>query len=134
MAIADKTRLRLLSLMREREISVCLLAEILGESQPKISRHLACLRNAGIVETRRDGKWVYYKIAEQKDVSAERVLREMISWLNSQENLRAEYEKLAASSNQYESISTTRVISEPEISDLTYMRRNQDRELETFLL
>ena len=55
-ALADKTRLRLLNLMRVDEICVCFFVEVLGESQPKISRHLAYLRNAGIVETRRDGK------------------------------------------------------------------------------
>ena len=62
LALADKTRLRLLNLMREDEICVCYFTEALGESQPKISRHLAYLRNAGIVSARREGKWMNYKI------------------------------------------------------------------------
>jgi ArsR family transcriptional regulator len=61
-ALADPTRLRLLNLMDGREICVCYFVEILKQSQPKISRHLAYLRNAGIVSARREGKWMHYKI------------------------------------------------------------------------
>ncbi|MFT3746034.1 MAG: metalloregulator ArsR/SmtB family transcription factor [Pyrinomonadaceae bacterium] len=66
LALADKTRLKLLSLMANGEVSVGYLADELGESQPKISRHLAYLRNAGLVSTRRDGKWVYYAVEPQE--------------------------------------------------------------------
>ncbi|MFN2391782.1 MAG: ArsR/SmtB family transcription factor, partial [Pyrinomonadaceae bacterium] len=62
LALADKTRLRLLNLMRENEVCVCFFTEVLDESQPKISRHLAYLRNAEIVSARREGKWIHYKI------------------------------------------------------------------------
>lgn len=62
LALSDKTRLRLLRLMAGQEVSVGYLTEALGESQPKVSRHLAYLRNAGVVSTRRDGKWIYYAI------------------------------------------------------------------------
>ncbi|MEO7659382.1 MAG: metalloregulator ArsR/SmtB family transcription factor [Pyrinomonadaceae bacterium] len=62
MALSDKTRLRLLALMADGEVSVGYLADTLDESQPKISRHLAYLRGAGLVSTRRDGKWIYYGI------------------------------------------------------------------------
>ena len=61
-ALADRTRLRLLNLMNGREVCVCYFVEILGQSQPKISRHLAYLRRAGIVAARREGKWMHYKI------------------------------------------------------------------------
>jgi len=74
LALADKTRLRLLALMADGEVSVGYLADQLGESQPKISRHLAYLRGAGLVSTRRDGKWVYYGIETQADTGAEDVL------------------------------------------------------------
>src|SRR5438552_10439596 len=59
-ALADSTRLRLLNLMNGREVCVCYFVEILKTSQPKISRHLAYLRRAGIVAARRDGKWMHY--------------------------------------------------------------------------
>jgi ArsR family transcriptional regulator len=63
-ALADCTRLRLLNLMNGKEVCVCYFVEILGQSQPKISRHLAYLRRADIVTARREGKWMHYKIVE----------------------------------------------------------------------
>jgi ArsR family transcriptional regulator len=61
-ALADRTRLRLLNLIAGREVCVCYLVEILRQSQPKISRHLAYLRKAGVVAARREGKWMHYRI------------------------------------------------------------------------
>ena len=61
-ALADRTRLRLLNLMNGREVCVCYFVEILKQSQPKVSRHLAYLRRAGIVRARREGKWMHYSI------------------------------------------------------------------------
>ena len=63
-ALADPTRLRLLNLMNGHEVCVCYFVEILRQSQPKISRHLAYLRKAGIVDGRREGKWMHYRIRE----------------------------------------------------------------------
>ena len=60
-ALADRTRLRLLNLVAESEVCVCFFVEVLGEPQPKISRHLAVLRAAGLVEARREGKWMHYR-------------------------------------------------------------------------
>ena len=79
LGLSDKTRLRLLALMADGEVSVGFLAESLGESQPKISRHLAYLRSAGLVDTRRDGKWIYYAIADQAEPSAENVFRSTLN-------------------------------------------------------
>ena len=62
MALADRTRLRLLSMMADGEVCVFDFTDALGVSQPKVSRHLAYLRNAGLVDTRREGKWIYYSI------------------------------------------------------------------------
>ena len=62
-ALADPTRLRsLLLLTAEGELCVCELTHALDESQPKISRHLAMLRDAGIVSDRREGLWIHYRI------------------------------------------------------------------------
>jgi ArsR family transcriptional regulator len=63
-AVGDPTRLRLLNLLRGGEICVCYFVEILGEPQPKVSRHLAYLRRAGLVDARREGKWMHYKLAQ----------------------------------------------------------------------
>ncbi len=62
-AMADSTRLRSLFLLQsESELCVCELTYALGESQPKVSRHLAQLREVGIVADRRSGLWVYYRL------------------------------------------------------------------------
>jgi ArsR family transcriptional regulator len=73
-ALADRTRLRLLNLMNGREVCVCYFVEILKQSQPKISRHLAYLRNAGIVSARREGKWMHYSIERPTDPAAAGIL------------------------------------------------------------
>lgn len=133
-ALADKTRLRLLNLMREGEICVYFLVEVLEESQPKISRHLAFLRNAGIVEARREGKWIHYKIAEPKDDFAAQMLRNTLLWLDSQEKMRLEYEKLAIVCRLTDKQVTINPPSPSNISVSRNMRRNHSEELETFLL
>src|ERR1700756_1035359 len=61
-ALGDPTRLRLLNLMASGEVCVCYFVEILDETQPKISRHLAYLRRAGLVTARREGKWMHYRL------------------------------------------------------------------------
>lgn len=78
LALGDKTRLRLLALLADGEVPVGFLAERLGESQPKVSRHLAYLRNAGVVHTRRDGKWIYYGISYPQDASQRRILETVV--------------------------------------------------------
>lgn len=94
MALADRTRLRLLNLLREGEVCVCYFTEALQELQPKVSRHLAYLRQAGIVETSREGKWIYYRIAEPEDENAARVLRETLNWLTNEEQMQQDRSRL----------------------------------------
>src|SRR5579875_1563648 len=77
-ALADRTRLRLLNLMNGKEVCVCYFVEILGQSQPKISRHLAYLRRAGIVAARREGKWAHYNIVLPRHAGAARILSEAL--------------------------------------------------------
>jgi len=61
--LSDETRLRCLMLMQaEGELCVCELTHALGLVQPKISRHLATLRDAGVVSDRRQGQWIYYQL------------------------------------------------------------------------
>jgi ArsR family transcriptional regulator len=66
-ALADVTRLRILGLLLTGEVCVCHIHESLRIPQPKASRHLAYLRRAGLVATRRDGLWVHYRLAEARD-------------------------------------------------------------------
>jgi ArsR family transcriptional regulator len=62
-AFSDRTRLRLLNLLRGGEACVCDLVDVLGVPQPKVSRHLAYLRRAGLVTSRKDGYWMHYSLA-----------------------------------------------------------------------
>jgi ArsR family transcriptional regulator len=80
-ALADRTRLRLLNLMAAGEVCVCFFVEVLGTNQPKISRHLAYLRRAGVVAARREGKWMHYRIATPENGHAARVFSEVMTWL-----------------------------------------------------
>lgn len=77
-ALGDKTRLRILGLLLTGEVCVCHIHESLGVSQPKASRHLAYLRRSGLVETRRQGLWVYYRLAESSDTLI-RTIREVVT-------------------------------------------------------
>lgn len=80
-ALADRTRLRLLNLMQSEEVCVCFFVEVLKTNQPKISRHLAYLRRAGIVDARREGQWIHYRIVEPDDTGAASVLKDVMAWL-----------------------------------------------------
>jgi ArsR family transcriptional regulator len=94
-ALGDKTRLRLLNLMGDQEICVCYFVEILGQAQPKISRHLAYLRSAGIVEARREGKWMHYRIVMPENLGAAQVLRQTLAWLKEDRAMQADRARLA---------------------------------------
>jgi ArsR family transcriptional regulator len=80
-ALADKTRLRLLNLIGDEEVCVCYFVEVIGPNQPKISRHLAYLKKAGLVSVRRDWKWSHYRVAKPNDEQAARVFEEVMKWL-----------------------------------------------------
>jgi ArsR family transcriptional regulator len=60
--VSDKTRLSILCFVREQEMCVCDLVELLGLSQPAISQHLKKLREAGLVQERREGTWMHYRL------------------------------------------------------------------------
>jgi len=93
-ALADRTRLRLLNLMQADEVCVCFFVEILKTNQPKVSRHLAYMRRAGIVGARRDGPWIHYRIVEPSDSDAARVLKEVLSWLANDHEMQRERARL----------------------------------------
>jgi len=94
-ALGDNTRLRLLNLMGDQEICVCYFVEILGQGQPKISRHLAYLRHAGIVEARREGKWMHYRIVMPPNIGAAQVLSQTLAWLRDEKEMEADRARLS---------------------------------------
>lgn len=93
-ALADRTRLRLLNLMRADEVCVCFFVEILKTNQPKISRHLAYLRRAGIVDARRAGQWMHYRIVDPPDAEAARVLKDTMKWLEDDTEMQRDHDRL----------------------------------------
>jgi len=93
-ALGDNTRLRLLNLMGDQEICVCYLVEILGQPQPKISRHLAYLRKASIVAARREGKWMHYRILMPQHIGAAQVLKQTLAWLSAEKAMQGDRARL----------------------------------------
>ena len=93
-ALADKTRLRLLNLLRDGEVCVCFFAETLGTNNPKISRHLAYLRRASLVAGRRDGKWIHYRITEPTDPGAKKVFAATMKMLETDKEMIDDRKKL----------------------------------------
>jgi ArsR family transcriptional regulator len=89
-AFADRTRLRLLNLMDGREVCVCYFVEILKQPQPKISRHLAYLRKAGIVSARREGKWMHYRMQNPVDSRAAALLEAVLKGLREDREMQSD--------------------------------------------
>ena len=94
-ALADRTRLRLINLIGEDEVCVCFFVEVLKTNQPKISRHLAYLRKAGVVDARREGKWMHYRIVEPPDFHAASIFREVRAWLTNEGAMQRDRMRLA---------------------------------------
>lgn len=93
-ALSDRTRLRLLNLLDGREVCVCYFVEILALSQPKISRHLAYLRRAGVVAARRQGKWMHYRIVVPSHIGAAKILRETLAILLEEKTMQTDLARL----------------------------------------
>jgi ArsR family transcriptional regulator len=91
-ALSDRTRLRLLGLLRDGELCVCDLVDALGIPQPKASRHLAYLRKAGFVVSRRAGPWTYYRLAPARDTFH----RNLLACLDDVPDLAKDAKRLAA--------------------------------------
>jgi ArsR family transcriptional regulator, arsenate/arsenite/antimonite-responsive transcriptional repressor len=114
-ALADPTRLRLLNLIADREICVCYFVEILRISQPKVSRHLAYLRRAGIVASRREGKWMHYRLVAPKDEAAASILRETLTHLKKKPEMRRDIARLSSACCAPEKYELPRAVPQPEV-------------------
>jgi len=80
--------------MDGREVCVCYFVEVLKQGQPKISRHLAYLRRAGIVAARREGKWMHYRIERQEDEGARAVLEAVLQSCKADSEMQSDLERL----------------------------------------
>lgn len=128
LALADMTRLRLLNILRDGETCVETLTEVLNESQPKISRHLAYLRNAGLVRARREGKWMHYSIIRPTDNGAAIVLEETLNWLSSQSGFRAERDNNSPTRPALKNVARTRSAVTTGTSQSVKSRKKVERE------
>jgi ArsR family transcriptional regulator len=93
-ALADRTRLRILNLMRDGEVCVCFFAGALETNNPKISRHLSYLKRASLVAGRRDGKWMHYRLQKPTDPKAAGVFDAAMRLLESDAEMVEDRKKL----------------------------------------
>lgn len=93
-ALADKTRLRLLNLIGDEEVCVCFFVEVIGTNQPKISRHLAYLKRAGLVSMRKDWKWSHYRITPPENKYAAEVFAKVREWIKNDSAMRGERQQM----------------------------------------
>ena len=92
--LSDPTRLRLLNLLAQGEVCVCDLHGTLGIDQPKVSRHLAQMKRAGLVEARRNGKWMHYRLARHGDALVRHVLAGLHAWMRQHPRMTSERGRL----------------------------------------
>lgn len=94
-ALADRTRLRLLNLLRGGEVCVCFFAGTLSTNNPKISRHLSYLKRAGLVTARRDGKWVHYSLRQPENKQAAEVFAATLRMIEGDDEMAADRQRLS---------------------------------------
>jgi ArsR family transcriptional regulator len=78
-ALGDPSRIRILLALRDRELCVCQITELLGHAPSTVSRHMAVLKHAQLVESRKDGRWIYYR---RSGADAPGPVREALAWLD----------------------------------------------------
>ncbi len=93
-AISDETRLRILVVLCKNELCVCEICDVLEESQPKVSRHLAKLRGAGLIRDERQGRWVFY-YTNFKHEGFKEIMESIIARINKYPQLKRDMERLS---------------------------------------
>lgn len=96
-ALGDETRLRIVALLSHGELCVCHLEKALDLTQPNASRHLSILKSSGVVDSRRDGTWVYYSVVQQQSEAVEHMLTALTKMFGAERTLRADHAKLRKS-------------------------------------
>lgn len=100
-ALADPTRLRCLMLLhREGELCVCEMTHALGLAQPKVSRHLALMREVGLVNDRREGVWIHYSLSPDLPAWAGQILQATRSGLDGDGALTGDLGRLSTMPNR----------------------------------
>lgn len=100
-SLSDETRRRILALiLKHEELCVCELFQALDAPQPKVSRHLAVLRDAGVLAQRREGTWIFYRLDAHLPSWAYRMLTMMVEGVSAGAPFRADAERLAQAANR----------------------------------
>ncbi len=95
-ALGDETRLRIVALLTHGELCSCHIESALSLSQPNASRHLSILKTAGIVRGRKQGTWVYYRLASPADAPRRKLLATLAKTFGAEAALRADIERVIA--------------------------------------
>jgi ArsR family transcriptional regulator len=93
-ALGDETRVRIVALLSAGELCVCHLEKALELPQPTISRHLSVLRAGGVVDSRRQGTWMYYRLADQRDPEVQAMVETVMRSFSAQRTLRADVARI----------------------------------------
>lgn len=94
-ALSDRTRIRIVKLLEEGELCVCHLMEVLEMSQSRISRHVGILKSAGLVNDRREGRWVYYSLSQEAlNPYVPELIRCLRGWLNEEASVASDRRRL----------------------------------------
>jgi ArsR family transcriptional regulator len=92
-ALADSNRLRILKMLEVRPLCVCEITEVLGITQPSVSRHLAVLKDANLVEDSKEGQWVIYSLPKSADQTVMYVLKGLQGWIAKDNQVLGDKEK-----------------------------------------
>lgn len=96
-ALADENRLRAIGLLRDRELCLCQIVEVLGLASSSVSRHMAILQQARLVESRKQGRWAYFRLAEDEAPRpVHEVLEIILASLSSDKQAKADQKSLKA--------------------------------------
>ena len=93
-ALGDETRVRIVALLAHGELCVCHIEKALGLLQSNASRQLGILRSAGVIASRRDGSWIYYRLADQPHAQRKRLLRAVVADFAKQDVLREDVDRV----------------------------------------
>ncbi len=93
-ALSDRTRLRILNLLRSGELCVCHIVAVLDSPQPTVSRHLAYLRKAGLVVARKEGLWMHYRLAPARSKSHDMLLECLVQYFLEESGFGKDEERL----------------------------------------
>ena len=99
-ACSDATRLRILFLLTERELCVCEIMAVLDLPQGKVSRHLAVMKQYGLLTVHRDGVWIYYALAKDSSIALRHVMVYLYSARQVHDRVRADLDRLLGLASQ----------------------------------